>query len=113
MVWCGLTKFAQARKKGEHVYVSGELRYREHKKKVGKGKDTVKMPVAEIHGGEIQRLIRKPQKMVRRYTAPPSNALPRRRDSSPTSLLCAGRVPPDLYAVFCWTLRPHCNSHKA
>ena len=56
MVWGGLTKFAQTLKKGEHVYVSGELRYREYDKEVGKGKDTVKMPVAEIHAGEIRRL---------------------------------------------------------
>jgi single-strand DNA-binding protein len=56
VVWGGLTKFAQTLKKGEHVYVSGELRYREYKKEVGKGKDTVKMPVAEIHAGEIRRL---------------------------------------------------------
>jgi len=56
VVWGGLTKFAQTLKKGEHVYVSGELRYREYDKEVGKGKDTVKMPVAEIHAGEIRRL---------------------------------------------------------
>ena len=28
VVWGNLTKFAQTLKKGEHVYVSGELRYR-------------------------------------------------------------------------------------
>jgi len=51
-----LTKFAQTLKKGEQVYVSGEQRYREYDKEVGKGNDTVKMPVAEIHAGEIRRL---------------------------------------------------------
>ena len=56
VVWGGLTKFAQTLKKGEHVYVSGELRYREYDKEVGKSKDTVKMPVVEIHAGEIRRL---------------------------------------------------------
>jgi len=56
VVWGGLTKFAQTLKKGEHVYVSGELRYREYDKEVGKSKDIVKMPVAEIHAGEIRRL---------------------------------------------------------
>ena len=49
VVWGGLTKLAQTLKKGEHVYVSGELRYREYDKEVGKG-------VAEIHAGEIRRL---------------------------------------------------------
>ena len=58
VVWGNLTKFAQTLKKGEHVYVSGELRYREYDKEVGKGKskDSVRMPVAEIHAGEIRRL---------------------------------------------------------
>ena len=58
VVWGGLTKFAQTLKKGEHVYVSGELRYREYEKEVGKGKsaNSVKMPIAEIHASEIRRL---------------------------------------------------------
>ena len=56
VVWGNLTKFAQTLKKGEHVYVSGELRYREYDKEVGEGKDTVKMPVAEIHAAEVRRL---------------------------------------------------------
>ena len=58
VVWGNLTKFAQTLKKGEHVYLSGELRYREYDKEVGKGKskDSVRMPVAEIHAGEIRRL---------------------------------------------------------
>lgn len=56
VVWGNLTKFAQTLKKGEHVYVSGELRYREYDKEVGKGKDPVKTPVAEIHPVEIRRL---------------------------------------------------------
>jgi single-strand DNA-binding protein len=58
VVWGGLSKFAQSLKKGEHVYVSGELRYRAYDKEVGKGKskDSVKMPVAEIHADEIRRL---------------------------------------------------------
>src|SRR5215813_8789221 len=41
VVWGNLTQFAQTLKKGEHVYVSGELRYREYQKEVGEGKDTV------------------------------------------------------------------------
>jgi single-strand DNA-binding protein len=56
VVWGNLTKFAQTLKRGEHVYVSGELRYREYEKEVGEGKDTVKMPVAEIQTAEIRRL---------------------------------------------------------
>ena len=58
VVWGNLTKFAQTLKKGEHVYVSGELRYRDYDKEVGKGKskDTVKIPVAEVHAAEIRRL---------------------------------------------------------
>jgi single-strand DNA-binding protein len=58
VVWGNLTKFAQTLKKGEHVYVSGELRYREYDKEVGRGKskDNVKIPVAEIHAAEIRRL---------------------------------------------------------
>ena len=56
VVWGNLTKFAQTLKKGEHVYVSGELRYREYEKAVGQGKNTVTMPVAEIHAAEIRRL---------------------------------------------------------
>jgi len=56
VVWGGLARFAQTLKKGEHVYVSGELRYRDYDKEVGKGKDPVKTAVAEIHGAEIRRL---------------------------------------------------------
>jgi single-strand DNA-binding protein len=56
VVWGNLTKFAQTLKKGEHVCVSGELRYREYEKEVGEGKDTVKMPLAEIQAAEIRRL---------------------------------------------------------
>lgn len=58
VVWGNLTKFAQTLKKGEHVYVSGELRYRDYDKEVGKGKtkDSVKIPVAEVHAAEIRRL---------------------------------------------------------
>lgn len=55
----GLGRSHQVRsdaEEGEHVYVSGELRYREYEKEVGKSKDPVKMPVAEIHAGEIRRL---------------------------------------------------------
>ena len=55
VVWGNLTKFAQTLKKGEHVYVSGELRYREYEK-AGEGKNTVTMPVAEIYAAEIWRL---------------------------------------------------------
>ena len=56
VVWGNLTKFAQTLKKGEHVYISGELRYREYQKAIGEGKNTVTMPVAEIHAAEIRRL---------------------------------------------------------
>src|SRR6516225_2545648 len=56
VAWGNLTKFAQTLKKGEHVYVSGELRYREYEKAVGESKNIVTMPVAEIHAAEIQRL---------------------------------------------------------
>jgi single-strand DNA-binding protein len=49
VAWSNLTKFAQTLKKGEHVHVSGELRYREYEKAVGEGKNTFTMPVAEIH----------------------------------------------------------------
>jgi single-strand DNA-binding protein len=56
VVWGNLTKFAQALKKGEHIYVSGELRYRGYDKAVGEGKNTVTVPVAEIHAAEIRRL---------------------------------------------------------
>ena len=56
IVWGNLTKFAQTLKKGEHVYVSGELRYRDYDKEVGEGSNPVKMPVAEIHAAEIRRL---------------------------------------------------------
>jgi single-strand DNA-binding protein len=56
VVWGNLTKFAQTLKKGEHVYVSGKLRYREYQKAVGEAKNTVAMPVAEIHAAEIRRL---------------------------------------------------------
>jgi single-strand DNA-binding protein len=56
VVGTNLTKFAKTLKKGMHVYVSGELRYREYHKEVSKSKDTVKIPVAEIHAAEICRL---------------------------------------------------------
>lgn len=56
VVWGGLARFAQTLKKGEHVYVSGELRYRRYEKELGEGNDTVKMPIAEIHANEIRRL---------------------------------------------------------
>jgi single-strand DNA-binding protein len=56
VVWGNLTKFAQTLKKGEHIYVSGELRYREYEKAVGESGKTVTMPVAEIHAAEIRRL---------------------------------------------------------
>ena len=56
VAWGNLTKFAQTLKKGEHVYVSGELRYREYQKAIGEGSHSVTMPVAEIHAAEIRRL---------------------------------------------------------
>src|SRR6516225_9315918 len=49
VVWGNLTKFAHTLKKGERVYVSGEPRYRQYEKAVDEGKNTVTMPVAEIH----------------------------------------------------------------
>ena len=54
MAWGSLTKFAQTLKKGEHASVSGELRDREYDKEVGKSKDTVRIPVAEIHTAETR-----------------------------------------------------------
>jgi single-strand DNA-binding protein len=56
VVWGNLTRFAQTLKKGEHIYVSGELRYRQYEKEVGKANDVIKVPVAEIHTGEIRLL---------------------------------------------------------
>jgi len=56
VVWGNLTTLAQTLKKGEHVYISGELRYREHQKAVGDGKNTVTMALAEVHAAEIRRL---------------------------------------------------------
>ena len=56
VVWGNLMNFAQTLKKGEHVYVSGELRYREYEKALGEAKNTVTMPVSEIHAAEIRRL---------------------------------------------------------
>jgi single-strand DNA-binding protein len=56
VVWGGLARFAQTLKKGEHIYVAGELRYRQYEKEVGEGKYSVKMPVAEIYANEIRRL---------------------------------------------------------
>ena len=39
VAWGNLTKFAQKLKKGEHIFVQGELRPRQYDKQVGKGKD--------------------------------------------------------------------------
>ena len=53
-----LTKFAQKLKKGEHIFVQGELRPRQYDKQVGKGKDKedVTMYVADIQADTIIRL---------------------------------------------------------
>ena len=42
-----------------------KLRYREYEKAVGEGKNTVTIPVAEIHPPKAGASIRGPQKMVR------------------------------------------------
>ena len=70
VVWGNLTKFAQTLKKGEHIYVSGELRYREYEKAVGESGKTVTMPVAEIHATKSGASIRGPQKMVQPSSRP-------------------------------------------
>jgi len=53
-----LTKFAQKLKKGEHIFVQGELRPRHYGKPVGKGsnKEEVTMYVADIQADTITRL---------------------------------------------------------
>lgn len=58
VAWGNLTKFAQKLKKGEHVFVQGELRPRQYGKQVGKGKnkEEVTMYVADIQADTITRL---------------------------------------------------------
>jgi len=58
VAWGNLTKFAQKLKKGEHIFVQGELRPRQYDKQVGKGKDKedVTMYVADIQADTIIRL---------------------------------------------------------
>ena len=58
VAWGNLTKFAQKLKKGEHIFVQGELRPRQYDKQVGKGKDKedVTMYVADIQADTITRL---------------------------------------------------------
>jgi len=57
VAWGNLTKFAQKLKKGEHIFVQGELRPRQYDKQVGKGKDKdVTMYVADIQAHTIIRL---------------------------------------------------------
>ena len=58
VAWGNLTKFAQKLKKGEHIFVQGELRPRQYDKQVGKGnaKEEVTMYVADIQADTITRL---------------------------------------------------------
>ena len=58
VAWGNLTKFAQTLKKGEHIFVQGELRPRHYGKPVGKGKEKeeVTMYVADIQADTITRL---------------------------------------------------------
>ena len=58
VAWGNLTKFAQKLKKGEQIFVQGELRPRQYNKQVGKGKtkEEVTMYVADIHADTITRL---------------------------------------------------------
>jgi single-strand DNA-binding protein len=56
VAWGALARFAHSLKKGEHVYVSGELRYHEYEKEVGPGVNPVTIPLAEIRADEIRRL---------------------------------------------------------
>jgi len=58
VAWGNLTKFAQKLKKGEHIFVQGELRPRQYDKPVGKGsrQEEVTMYVADIQADTITRL---------------------------------------------------------
>ena len=58
VAWGNLTKFTQKLKKGEQIFVQGELRPRQYNKQVGKGKtkEEVTMYVADIHADTITRL---------------------------------------------------------
>ena len=58
VAWGNLAKFAQKLKKGEHVFVQGELRPHQYGKQVGKGKskEEVTMYVADIQADTITRL---------------------------------------------------------
>ena len=58
VAWGNLTKFAQKLKKGEHIFVQGELRPRQYDKQIGKGKDKedVTIYVADIQADTITRL---------------------------------------------------------
>ena len=58
VAWGNLTKFAQKLKKGEHIFVQGELRPRQYDKPVGKGsnKEEVTIYVADIQAETITRL---------------------------------------------------------
>jgi len=58
VAWGNLTKFAQKLKKGEHIFVQGELRPRQYGKPVGKGSnmEEVTMHVADIQADTITRL---------------------------------------------------------
>jgi single-strand DNA-binding protein len=74
--WGNLSRFAKTLLKGEHVFIEGEIRYREYTKEVGKGrsKETVKMRVAEIHASNIMRL--DPRAAAGEDTAPLNDAAP-------------------------------------
>ena len=58
VAWGNLAKFAQKLKKGEHIFVQGELRPHQYGKQVGKGKskEEVTMYVADIQADTITRL---------------------------------------------------------
>jgi single-strand DNA-binding protein len=61
VVWGKLAKFAQTLKKGEHVYVSGELLYREYEKEVGEAKNTTRCPLPRSTPPKSGGSIRGPQ----------------------------------------------------
>jgi single-strand DNA-binding protein len=58
VAWGNLCKFAQTLKKGEHIFVQGQLRPRQYDKQVGEGKnkEDVTMYVADVQADTITRL---------------------------------------------------------
>ena len=74
--WGNLSRFAKTLQKGEHVFIEGEIRYREYNKEVGKGKskEMVKMRVAEIHASNMMRL--DPKAASTEETAPATDEAP-------------------------------------